>query len=107
MVLTHIKKIMRSMLCVTGVYLGDITGPIDSILHVKVSRPRVCSSCFFLLLLLLLFFYNFFTPSAIAVILKRTIRLLIKLNWNRVVQKRPTIPSTTEYFVKFKFLDNT
>ena len=44
LVLTDIKKIWHSMLCVTGVYLRDITNMIFVILH--VSHLRICCSCF-------------------------------------------------------------
>ena len=46
MVTTHIKKIMHRMLCVTGVYLRDITNMIFVILHLNVSCLNICSSCF-------------------------------------------------------------
>ena len=47
MVLTYIKKIRHSMLCVTGVYLGDITDMTFSVLHWNVNHLSICcSSCF-------------------------------------------------------------
>ena len=46
MVLTRIKRIKHNMLCVIGVYLGDISGTIYSILDLNVSGPRICCSCF-------------------------------------------------------------
>ena len=45
MVATHIETIKHSKLCVTGVYLRDITNTIFVILHLKVSRLSICSSC--------------------------------------------------------------
>ena len=45
MVATHIKKFKHSMLCVTGVYLRDITNIIFAILLLNVSHLSVCSSC--------------------------------------------------------------
>ena len=47
MVATHIKKIKHSTLCVTGVYLRDLTNIIFVILHLNVSHLSVCSSCLF------------------------------------------------------------
>ena len=48
--LLHTLNIKRSktiyMLCVTGLYLGDITNTIFVILHLIVSCLSVCSSCF-------------------------------------------------------------
>ena len=35
------------MLCVTGVYLRDITNTIFVILHFNVSQLSVCSHCYF------------------------------------------------------------
>ena len=46
MVATHIEKIKHNILCVTGMYLGDITNTISVILHLNVSRLRICSSCY-------------------------------------------------------------
>ena len=46
MVLTSIKKLRYSVLYVTGMYLRDITDMILSVLHLSVSHPSVCSSCF-------------------------------------------------------------
>ena len=43
MVATHIKKFKHSMLCVTGVYLRDITNMIVVILHLRVSDLSVRS----------------------------------------------------------------
>ena len=40
----HIQKIKHSMLCVTGVYLRDITYIIFVILHLNSSCLNVCSS---------------------------------------------------------------
>ena len=47
MVATHIKKTKHSMLCVTGVYLRDITNTNFVILHLNVSHLSDCFSCFF------------------------------------------------------------
>ena len=48
MALTYLKKIRHSILCVTGVYLRDITNIIVSILHLNVSHLSVCFSSVFL-----------------------------------------------------------
>ena len=61
MVLSRIKRIKHNMLYVIGVYLGDISGTIYSILDLNVSGPRICCFCF-------LFVCVFLTPSAIAVL---------------------------------------
>ena len=39
------KEIKYSMLCVTSVYIRDITNVIFVILHLNVGLPSVCSSC--------------------------------------------------------------
>ena len=44
MVATHVKKIKHSMLCVTGVYLREITNTNFVILHLNASGLSVCSS---------------------------------------------------------------
>ena len=46
MVATPIKKIKHSMLCVTGLYLKDITNTLFVILHLNVSHLSDCISCF-------------------------------------------------------------
>ena len=47
MVLSYIKKITHSMLCVTDVYLRDKTNTVLSILHLTVGHLSVfCSFCF-------------------------------------------------------------
>ena len=45
MVFTCIRKDKHTMVCVTGVYLSDITDIIFSILHLNVSPLSICSSC--------------------------------------------------------------
>ena len=45
-VATHIKMVMHSMLCVTGVYLKGITNTIFVLLHFNVSSLSVCFSFF-------------------------------------------------------------
>ena len=51
MVAIHTEK----MLCVTGVYLGDIAYMIFVILHLNVSGLSVCSSCLSVCLFVCLF----------------------------------------------------
>ena len=46
MVAMRIKKIKQNMLCVTGVYLRDITSVLFVILHLNVGHPSICSSLF-------------------------------------------------------------
>ena len=45
MVATHIKKIKHNMLCMTGVYLRDITRTVFVILHFNVSCLSICTYC--------------------------------------------------------------
>ena len=47
MVATHVKKIKHGMLCITGVYLRDITYTIFIVLHLSMSCLSICSFCFF------------------------------------------------------------
>ena len=47
------------MLCVTGVYLRDITSINFIILYLNVSHPSACSSCSLFLLALIVFFCFF------------------------------------------------
>ena len=47
MVATHIKKIKHGMLCITGVYLRDITYTIFIVLHLSMSCLSICSFCVF------------------------------------------------------------
>ena len=58
MLATNIKKINQSILCVTGVYLTNIT-LFFSILNLNVSRLNICSSSFYFLSFLS-FFLSFF-----------------------------------------------
>ena len=61
MVDTLIKQIKHSVLCVSGVYLRDITDMIFVILHLNVGHLSVCSSCLIKFLFsVLLFNINFF-----------------------------------------------
>ena len=48
MVAAYVKKIKHSMLCVTGVFIRDITNTIFVTLHVNMSRMSVCCFCVFL-----------------------------------------------------------
>ena len=44
-VATHIEKIKHSLLCVTGVYLRDITNTFFVILHLNVNHLCIFCSC--------------------------------------------------------------
>ena len=41
----HMKKIKHSILCVTAVYLRDISNMVFVILHLNLSHLSICSSC--------------------------------------------------------------
>ena len=47
LVATHIKKIKHSKLRASGVYLRDIANTFSPVLHLNVSHPSICASCFF------------------------------------------------------------
>lgn len=55
MVPTHIKKMRHSMPYVTDVYLKDVTSTIFVVLHLDVSRLRVCCSCLIVVLIVFSF----------------------------------------------------
>ena len=54
MLASHIKRIKHHRLCVTGVYLRDITNIIIVLLHLNNSRLSVCSSSFVVVVVVVL-----------------------------------------------------
>ena len=65
MVATHFKRIKHSVLCVTGVYLRDISYMIFVILYLNVSRLIDCSSCYH-------YFYHISSSSYVVVVVVRS-----------------------------------
>ena len=60
MVATHIKMIKQSMLCVTGVYLRDITNTSFVILHLNVSQLSIYTLLICFIIAVIYLFIAFF-----------------------------------------------